>query len=212
MKTLRVILDANGVNTVDVDPRRLTVEDNFVIRIENEGSPSHVYINTDDTLSPYVSIGNPNLYVEGQQEFEAVVDCDPETPEVRGELEIATGYGSETAHVPVSIETEEEENKVDVDESLSQPVSSETDTETDNRDQVRGCVSRDRDREESPLSGLKGILIGIGMVVLLFAAVVSYAVSVLLNPISGAVAGLVALAVGGISLYGFSLVYRKTDL
>ncbi|XGI83856.1 hypothetical protein ACEU6E_01010 [Halorutilales archaeon Cl-col2-1] len=202
MKTLRVILNANGVNTVDVDPRSLTVDGNFVIRIQNEGSPSHVYINTDDSLAPYVSIGNPNLYVEDSQEFEAVVDCDPETPDVRGELEITTGYGSETTYVPVSIEPEEDENTVDVDESLSQPQPEVEADDTEPR------------RQDKPEDGyrLRSLLAGIGVVILLVAAVVSYAVSALLDPVSGALVGVVAVVAGGIALYGVSLAYRKTDL
>ncbi|MDY6776216.1 MAG: hypothetical protein SV253_09135 [Halobacteria archaeon] len=206
MKTLRVTLNANGVNSVDVSPRSLTVDGNFVVSIENRGSPSHLYINTDDDLAPHVSIGNPNLYVEDSEEFEAVVDCDPETPGVEGTLEVTAGYGSETTHVSVSIEPDEDENRVDVDESLSQPQRVHVD-DSDDRELLRGGKSDSEDGYR-----LRTLLAGIGVVILLVAAVVSYAVSVLLDPVSGALVGVVAVVAGGIALYGVSLAYRKTDL
>jgi hypothetical protein len=133
--TLRVTLDDEGIRPVSKTYR---AEESFEVAVSNEGSPKHVNLSVTGEAQPYVSVQVNNVYVaEGDEETVEVV-VGPTPGEVEGNLEVSSDYGSDSAEVELVLGDEgtdmsvsTEEDGVEVDESLSQPINPEAEAEAE---------------------------------------------------------------------------------
>ncbi|MFB6217716.1 MAG: hypothetical protein ABEH77_00830 [Halobacteriaceae archaeon] len=116
MAQLPVHLNRDGDRAVETEPA-FEADGSFSLLFVNHGTPAHVHLRLDDTLSRVVTLDAHNHYVEDRATVEIpVVEDRPD--EVSGTLEIVTGYGADAAAVTVTLA---ESPGVVVDESLSTP-------------------------------------------------------------------------------------------
>ena len=122
METLVVDLNRDGPHAIEVGPTAFHADGSFEIVLENHGTALHVYLHLDDDLAEVVTLGAVNHFVDDGSIRRVVAEVDQSKAPVRGRLKVVTGYGTETAFVPVAIdERDEEAGRVTVDESLSRP-------------------------------------------------------------------------------------------
>lgn len=108
-------------------PATFEATESFDIRLINHGEASHVHLHLDDALSEVARLEATNHYVEGEDERFVRVSVQ-EAGTVRGKLKVSIGYGAETRYVDVIItEPQDEQQSVQIDESLTKPKPMETD-------------------------------------------------------------------------------------
>ena len=118
-----LLVELNRGQLHDVEaPAEFATSEPFSVELRNHGEAVHVHVRADDALAAAARIdADGNLFVERETTKSVPVGVGPVDDPVTGTLEIATGYGSETRAVQVTIEPESEGDGVDVDETLSQP-------------------------------------------------------------------------------------------
>ena len=118
-----LLVELNRGQLHDVEaPAEFAASEPFSVELRNHGEAVHVHVRADDALSTAARIETDgNLFVERETTTSVPVGVGPVDDPVTGTLEIATGYGSETRTVQVTIEPESGGDAVDVDETLSKP-------------------------------------------------------------------------------------------
>lgn len=119
---LGVHLGREGPKSVEIDESRIEVTDDFVVVIENHGPPQHVHIAPAADLSRFVSVDEPNHFIEADDAHALNVTVREDRPvKFDGHLRIVTGYGTEESFVEVGLREEIPHRGVRVDESLGRP-------------------------------------------------------------------------------------------
>nr|WP_206335576.1 hypothetical protein [Natronolimnobius sp. AArcel1] len=95
----------------------------FALNLQGHDAPAHVHcrLNGDRRFSQIVSIDGPNYYVQANETLTvpvSVAATDIDEP-LEGELEVLTGYGSESETIDVTVKPKPA--TVDIDESFSKP-------------------------------------------------------------------------------------------
>ncbi|OIB57013.1 DUF7524 family protein [Natrialba sp. SSL1] len=112
-----------------LSPARNALETNssFVVELHGQGSPAHVHCRLDGDITRVASLRTPNYYIEPDAVTPVPIDitADGLDQPVRGELELLTGYGSESVSIAVTVTPEP--TGVDVDDSLAAPARSADD-------------------------------------------------------------------------------------
>ena len=118
-----LLVELNRGQLHDVEaPAEFATSEPFSVELRNHGEAVHVHVRADDALAAVARIeADGNLFVERETTTSVPVGVGPVDDPVTGTLEIATGYGSETRTVQVTVEPESNGDGVDVDETLSQP-------------------------------------------------------------------------------------------
>jgi hypothetical protein len=118
-----LLVELNRGQLHDVEaPAEFATSEPFSVELRNHGEAVHVHVRADEALSAAADIeADGNLFVERETTQSVPVGVAPVDEPVTGTLEIATGYGSETRAVRVTVEPRSSGDAVDVDESLSRP-------------------------------------------------------------------------------------------
>jgi len=127
-----LLVELNRGELHDVEaPASFATDEPFSVELRNHGEAVHVHVRADDDLAAAARVDvDGNLFVERETTQSVPVGVGPVDEPVTGLLEIATGYGSETRTVEVTVEPPDVDDPVDVDETLSRPPEpvSESDT------------------------------------------------------------------------------------
>ncbi|AFZ72089.1 DUF7524 family protein [Natronobacterium gregoryi] len=113
--------DTLELESADGDRLDLEVSRSFRLTLRGHETPAHVHCRLDGGLSHIASIDHPNYYV-GPGDVTSVpveIDADGVDALVEGQLEVLTGYGSESVTVEVIVTPGSA--RIDVDESLAEP-------------------------------------------------------------------------------------------
>ncbi|MHB9286661.1 hypothetical protein ACKVMT_06430 [Halobacteriales archaeon Cl-PHB] len=107
-------------------PASFEAHDSFDVALVNHGESLHVHVHLDDALSQVASIDATNHYVERESTRAVRVTVDEAAlahlGDVHGKIKVASAYGAQTRWIDVDLsEYEEEDDAVQVDESLAQP-------------------------------------------------------------------------------------------
>ena len=116
-------LGREGPQSISV-PETFETEAGFTVYLRNHGTPLHVHLKLDRSLGETAEVVGPNRYVEAGATRRVQVNLDGVDRPVEGEVEIVTGYGSETESVTVTVRDPDAVESVPVDEELSGPVPS----------------------------------------------------------------------------------------
>lgn len=117
---LPVHLNRESLHSLEV-PTAIETDGSFDVVLRNHGEAVHVHVHLDDALSELASIDANNHYVQAGSQRSVRVTVRREAA-ARGKVKIVTGYGAKTRYVDVDlIEPAEEEETVEVDESLATP-------------------------------------------------------------------------------------------
>ncbi|ELY99929.1 hypothetical protein C482_09183 [Natrialba chahannaoensis JCM 10990] len=112
-----------------LSPERNAIETNssFVVELHGQGSPAHVHCRLSGDIAHVASLRTPNYYIEPDAVTPVPIDitADGLDQPVCGELELLTGYGSESVSITVTVTPPPK--GVDVDESLAAPARSADD-------------------------------------------------------------------------------------
>ena len=118
---LLVELNRGALHSVEA-PSEFATGEPFSVELRNHGESVHVHVRADEALSTVARIDTDgNLFVERETTHSVPVGVDAVESPVTGTLEISTGYGSEQRTVEVTVEPENDDGTVDVDETLSRP-------------------------------------------------------------------------------------------
>jgi hypothetical protein len=118
---LLVELNRGQLHEVEA-PAEFATSEPFSVELRNHGEAVHVHVRADDALAAAARIdADGNLFVERETTTSVPVGVGPVDDPVTGTLEIATGYGSESRTVEVTVEPESDGDAVDIDETLSKP-------------------------------------------------------------------------------------------
>ncbi|WP_251330917.1 DUF7524 family protein [Haloplanus pelagicus] len=127
---LLVELNRGELHEVEA-PAEFATGEPFSVELRNHGEAVHVHVHADDALSAVARVdADGNVFVERETTRSVPVGVSDVAEPVTGTLEIATGYGSESRTVEVTVEPADEGRDVDVDETLSRPPESERTTES----------------------------------------------------------------------------------
>ena len=117
-------LNREGPQSVSA-PDTFETEGGFTVYLRNHGPPLHVHVKLDRSLGEIAEVVDPNRYVEEGATRRVQVQVEDADQPVEGQVEVVTGYGSETEHVSVTVgDTGGVETEVPVDEELSRPAPS----------------------------------------------------------------------------------------
>lgn len=114
-----VTVNRNETGTIEATTGNLEVRESFAIVLETLGGPAHVHCRLTDDLEKAARLEQSNYYVEPDADTYVPVDVADVDEEVRGILEVSTGYGASTVRIRVTIVPGG--GKVDVDERLAEP-------------------------------------------------------------------------------------------
>ena len=118
--TLSVDVNREELHGLEV-PNSFETTGSFAIELNNHGESLHVHLHLDDDLSAVASLEATNHHVESNGTRRVEVAVKPGAS-VRGKLKVVTAYGATTRYIDVILtEPEEQEDRVQVDESLSKP-------------------------------------------------------------------------------------------
>ena len=124
-----VIVHVNRGSADSLEAAVDTVETrgSFDLRVQSHGSPAHVHCRLDDALARIATLETSNYYVEAEGETIVPVHVAAERIDdsIAGELEILTGYGSESLSIPVTVAPAPA--GVDIDDSLADPPADRSD-------------------------------------------------------------------------------------
>lgn len=114
-------VDLNRDEPGAITPRadRIEAVGPFGVEFVNHGSPAHVHLRLDDTLSSVASVEPANHYVEEESELVVEIDVAALEDPVEGALTISTRFGAESVRLPVTVRTGD--RPVEVDERLAEP-------------------------------------------------------------------------------------------
>ncbi len=106
-------------------PGTFEADGSFDVELVNHGNSLHMHLHLDDVLSEVAELTATNHYVEGERMRVVHVDVDESRlagEPIRGKLKIVSAYGASTRWVDVVLsEAEEDEETVEVGESLAEP-------------------------------------------------------------------------------------------
>ena len=128
-----VHVNRGASDTLEADTSAFETRDSFTLLLRGHETPAHVHcrLDGDGAFSRLVSIDGPNYYVEPDDAIPvpiAVEAADIEEP-IEGELEVLTGYGSESVTIDVIVKPKPA--AVEIDESLAKPKASSSDSPAD---------------------------------------------------------------------------------
>ncbi len=120
-----VHVNRRSANALDPASTALETDGSFRLSLKGHESPAHVHCRLDGDLERIASLAGANYYVEPDHvtSVPVVVDTDRLEQPVDGQLEVLTGYGSESISIDVTVVPGPPD--VDVDESLAEPARSE---------------------------------------------------------------------------------------
>lgn len=122
---LPVHVNRDGLHSLEV-PVSFETTGSFDVRLINHGEPIHVHLHLDDGLSEVGRLDAGNHYVQGNDERVVGVEVADGVTGM-GKLKVVTSYGAETRYVDVDlVEPDDEDQEVEVDESLAEPRQRET--------------------------------------------------------------------------------------
>jgi hypothetical protein len=117
-------LNREGQQSVSA-PETFETEEGFTVYLRNHGTPLHVHVRLGDSLGTVAEVVDPNRYVEEGSTRRVRIDVDNADRPIEGQIQVVTGYGSETESITVTVgDTGAVETKVPVDEELSRPAPS----------------------------------------------------------------------------------------
>jgi hypothetical protein len=126
-------------------PEDFQAGDDFTVYLRNHGPPLHTHLKADRSLGRVAEVATPNRYVEEGATQRVQIEITGGNRPVEGELEIVTGYGSNTEHVSVTVQDPNAAGPdVEVGEELTRPTPSaesgplDGDTDTLARNAVLG--------------------------------------------------------------------------
>ncbi|SDZ81846.1 hypothetical protein SAMN04488065_0548 [Haloplanus vescus] len=123
---LLVELNRGALHTVEA-PAEFTIDRSFSLELRNHGEAVHAHVHADDALSAVARVDSDgNIFVEQGATHSVPIGVESVDSPVTGTLQIATGYGSETVEIEVTVEPETDDQSVDVDETLSTPQTEDT--------------------------------------------------------------------------------------
>jgi hypothetical protein len=112
-------LGRDGPQSVSA-PETFETAEGFTVYLRNHGTPLHVHVRLDDSLGEIAEVLDPNRYVEEGSTRRVRVEVENTDRPVEGQVEVVTGYGTETEHVAVTItDPSTVETDIPVDEGLS---------------------------------------------------------------------------------------------
>lgn len=118
-----LLVELNRGTLHDIEaPAEFATSEPFSVELRNHGEAVHVHVRTDDALAAVARVdADDNLFVDRETTQSVPVGVEDVDSPVAGTLEIATGYGSETRAIEVTVEPASDGQTVDVDEDLSRP-------------------------------------------------------------------------------------------
>jgi hypothetical protein len=127
-----LLVELNRGELHDIEaPAEFATAEPFSVELRNHGEAVHVHVRTDEALAAVARIDTDgNLFVERETTQSVPVGIEDVDSPITGTLEIATGYGSETRRIEVTVEPQSDGQSVAVDEDLSRPPRTESDTDT----------------------------------------------------------------------------------
>ena len=129
---LPVHVNRDELHSLEVPPS-FEADGPFDVRLVNHGESLHVHVHLDDGLSRVAHIDAANHYVERDSERFVRIDVDEAAlgqEPIRGKIKVASAYGAETRWIDVQLaEPEEDDESVQVDESLATPATPAQETE-----------------------------------------------------------------------------------
>lgn len=163
----------------------LETHESFALRVQGHESPAHVHCRLGGDLERVASIEGSNYYVEPDAAtvVPIAVDTDAIDRPVEGELEVLTGYGSESVSIAVTVAPGPPD--VDVDETLAEPAPRESEPT---------ALERVVDRVTA-VSGLEPAtlaVLGLGLVAVAIAAATAATIA---SPVATAGLGIVIVGV-----------------
>ena len=128
MSSLEVDVSVNRGSAPHLETAIGTVEtcEPFELVLHGQGGPAHVHCRLDDDLDAVASIDGSNYYVEPDDVTPVPIAVDTarlDAP-VEGQLEVVTGYGSESIAIDVTVTPGPPQ--VEVDDSLAEPTRAPT--------------------------------------------------------------------------------------
>jgi hypothetical protein len=130
---LTIRLNAGKLYAVDA-PDAFSARENFDIELQNMGESVHVHLRFDEKLSQGARLPEVNHYVKADDNRRVGVRVSPHQYPIEGELTVASGYGSKTDCVTVTIAAPES----NVDETTEAGENKEASDTEDNTILTRG--------------------------------------------------------------------------
>ena len=122
-----VHVNRGSADSLETATDTLEVRGSFDLLLQSHGPPAHVHCRLAGDVERISTVDTSNHYVEPDGETIVRVRVAAEAIEtpVEGELEVLTGYGSESLSIPVTVRPAPA--AVDIDESLADPAPKESD-------------------------------------------------------------------------------------
>lgn len=116
-----VHVNRGAADSLETAVSSLETTDSFALRLESYGPPAHVHCRLEGDLARIATLEESNYYVEADGRTIVPIHVTAERIDgpVEGELEVVTGYGSESLSIPVTVDPSPD--AIDVDESLGKP-------------------------------------------------------------------------------------------
>ncbi|SEH11644.1 hypothetical protein SAMN04487967_0447 [Natronorubrum sediminis] len=116
-----VHVNRGSTDSLEAAVSALETRGSFNLLLDGHERPAHVHCRLHGDLERIATLETSNYYVETEGETVVPVHVAAENLEsaIEGQLEVVTGYGSETVTVPVVVKPAP--GPVDVDESLAEP-------------------------------------------------------------------------------------------
>lgn len=102
VEPLTVRLNVGKLYAVDA-PDAFTAREDFDIELQNMGESVHVHLRFDEELSRGARLPEVNHYVKSDESRRVGVRVSTHQSPIEGELTVASGYGSESDYVHVTI-------------------------------------------------------------------------------------------------------------
>ncbi|MEY7847822.1 hypothetical protein AB7C87_01280 [Natrarchaeobius sp. A-rgal3] len=178
---ITVHVNRGNANTLEADFESLETHRRISVVLRGHERPAHVHCRLAGDLDRAASIGTPNYYIEPDDVtvVPIAVDSDRIDEPVAGELEIVTGYGSESLGIDLTITPSPPD--VEIDDTLTKP----------NRPRPESTVAT-RLTEAIGLRAPSGAVLALGALALVIAATTAATIG---GPV--AVLGL-GIVVGGV--------------
>ncbi|MXV64031.1 hypothetical protein GS429_18570 [Natronorubrum sp. JWXQ-INN-674] len=119
-----VHVNRGSADSLETAVGTLETRDSFTLVLRSHGAPAHVHCRLHGDLERIATLETSNYYVEADGETIVPVRLATEAIDapIEGELEVLTGYGSESLSIPVVANPAPA--AVDIDESLAEPAAS----------------------------------------------------------------------------------------
>jgi len=118
-ETFAVHLGRQGPRSLEA-PDSFEAHGSFEVELVNHGEATHAHLRVDEELGRVATVEGDNPYVPAESTERVRVRVDAADEEVRGRLDVTTGYGQHEASVAVTLVAPVSDS-VEVDESLAEP-------------------------------------------------------------------------------------------